>query len=241
MIIYPAIDLFESKAVRLTRGDYDRMTIYSDDPVSVALGFKATGASAVHVVDLEGARDSKPANFDVIKLIVSQSGLDVQVGGGIRTFETITKYLDTGVKRVILGTAAASEPGFLNRAVREFGDSIAVSADIKDGFVAIKGWTELSAIDIFGFCGRISEAGVRTLICTDISKDGLLGGTNIGLYKTLREELTTTLIASGGISAPEEIKALAGLGIDGAIIGKALYEGRINLAEAVRLAAEYDK
>jgi len=235
--IYPAIDLYEGKAVRLARGDYARMTIYSDDPVSVALGFKAAGASSVHVVDLEGARDSIPANFDVIKLIVSQTGLDVQVGGGIRNFETIRKYLDTGVKRVIMGTAAASEPGFLSRAVREFGDAIAVSADIKDGFVAIKGWTELSELDIFGLCSRITEAGVRTLICTDISKDGLLGGANIGLYKTLREELAITLIASGGISAVEEIKSLSELGIDGAIIGKALYEGRISLAEAVRLAA----
>ena len=237
MKIYPAIDLYEGKAVRLARGDYARMTIYSDDPVSVALGFKAAGASSVHVVDLEGARDSIPANFDVIKLIVSQTGLDVQVGGGIRNFETIRKYLDTGVKRVIMGTAAASEPGFLSRAVREFGDAIAVSADIKDGFVAIKGWTMLSELDIFGLCSRITEAGVRTLICTDISKDGLLGGANIGLYKTLREELAITLIASGGISAVEEIKSLSELGIDGAIIGKALYEGRISLAEAVRLAA----
>ena len=241
MIIYPAIDLYERKAVRLKRGDYAQMTVYSEKPVSVALGFKKAGAAAIHVVDLEGARDGKPANFETIRQIISQSGLEVQVGGGIRTYETIEKYLDIGVRRVILGTAAVSEPGFLAKAVSDFSDSIAVAADIKDGLVAIKGWTELSDLDIFSFCDRVSETGVRTLICTDVSKDGLLGGANIGLYKTLREKLSAALIASGGVSSAEEIKTLTRLGIDGAIIGKALYEGRLDLTEAVRLAALDDK
>jgi len=209
------------------------MTVYSDDPVSVARGFRETGATAAHIVDLEGARDGAPANLDVIGRIASETSLDIQVGGGIRTAEVIEKYLSIGVKRVILGTAAVTTPGFLAEAVRTFGDAIAVSIDIKDGFVAIKGWTELSDRDAPGFCRAVQEAGVRTLICTDISKDGMLGGTNIELYRTLRETLSMALIASGGVSTIEEIKTLSALGMDGAILGKALYTGKIELAEAL--------
>ena len=234
MTIYPAIDLYEGKAVRLIRGDYEQMTVYSDDPVSVALGFKEAGATAVHVVDLAGARDGKPTSFDVIKRIVEQSGLLVQVGGGIRTRDIIKQYLDIGVKRTILGTAAVSTPGFLAEMVSTYGDAIAVSVDIKDGLVAIKGWTELSDQDALTFCEAVENIGVKTLISTDISKDGLLGGTNIELYRTLREKLSMTLIASGGITSVEEVKTLAELGMDGAILGKAIYTGNIDLAEAIR-------
>jgi len=233
LTIYPAIDLFEGKAVRLLRGDYEQMTVYSEDPVSVALGFKASGASAVHVVDLEGARDGAPANFDIIRRIAAESGLFTQVGGGIRTAATIEKYLGAGVRRVILGTAAVSADGFLLETVNAYGDSIAVSADIKDGFVAIKGWTQVSDQDILGFCRAVEAAGVKTLICTDISKDGLLEGTNMELYQTLRAKLDISLIASGGITSLDEIKTLAALGMDGAILGKALYTGNIDLAEAL--------
>jgi len=233
MTIYPAIDIYESKVVRLTRGDYTQMTVYSSDPVAVAHGFKDAGACAVHVVDLEGARDGKPANYEVIRQIAALPGLDVQVGGGIRTAETIEKYLSVGVRRVILGTAAVSESGFLQETVRAFGDAIAVSADINDGFVAIKGWTELSDQNAHDFCQTVEKLGVRTLICTDISKDGLLGGTNMELYRTLREKLSVTLIASGGITSLDEIKALSALGMDGAILGKALYTGNIDLKEAL--------
>ena len=233
MIIYPAIDLYDGKAVRLLRGDYEQMTVYSDDPVEVARGFKASGASAIHVVDLEGARDGKPANFGVIERIVSETGLEIQVGGGIRTADTVEKYLGMGVQRVILGTAAVSSPGFLSQMVKAYGDAIAVSADIKDGYVAIKGWLEVSDKDIFSFCRTIEEIGVKTLICTDISKDGLLSGTNIELYRTLKEKLSISLIASGGVTRLEEIKTLSALGIDGAILGKALYAGSIDLAEAI--------
>jgi len=233
MTIYPAIDLYEGKVVRLTRGDYAKMEIYSDDPVSVARGFRDAGAAALHVVDLEGARDGKPANFDVIREIVSGSGLETQVGGGIRTADVVRKYLETGVRRVILGTAAVSAQGFLREMTLEFGDAIAVSADIKDGRIAIKGWTELSNMDAPEFCEIVADIGVQTLICTDISKDGLLGGTNIGLYRTLRGQMKIRLIASGGISSIDEIHTLSALGMDGAILGKALYTGAIDLAAAI--------
>ena len=236
MTIYPAIDLYEGKAVRLARGDYAQMTVYSDDPLSVARSFREAGATSAHIVDLEGARDGKPANFDLIGRITAGSGLDIQVGGGIRTAATIEKYLDAGVKRVILGTAAVSAPGFLRETIRIFGDVIAVSADIKDGLIAVKGWTELSDCGLFEFCRTIDELGVRTLICTDISKDGLLEGTNLELYRTLRDKLSMRLIASGGITSIDEIRALAALGADGAILGKALYTGDIDLSEAIRIS-----
>ncbi|MDR0491392.1 MAG: 1-(5-phosphoribosyl)-5-[(5-phosphoribosylamino)methylideneamino]imidazole-4-carboxamide isomerase [Oscillospiraceae bacterium] len=236
MTIYPAIDLYEGKAVRLTRGDYAQMTIYSDDPAATARGFKEAGATAIHVVDLEGARDGEPVNFGCIKRIVDESGLEIQAGGGIRTRETIEKYLSIGVKRVILGTAAVSKPGFVQETVARFGGAIAVSVDIKDGFVAIKGWTETSDMDALGFCRTIEETGVKTIICTDISKDGLLSGTNMELYRTLRARLNIAIIASGGITSLDEIKTLSALGIDGAILGKALYAGSLDLAEAIRAA-----
>ena len=234
MIIYPAIDLFEGKAVRLMRGDYAQMTVYSDDPVSVALGFKQAGASAAHIVDLEGARSGIPANFGVIERIACESGLDIQVGGGIRTADVVEKYLKAGVRRVILGTAAVSAKGFLPEMVSAFGGAVAVSVDIKDGFVAIKGWTELSDKDALGFCRTVEALGVQTLICTDISKDGVLGGTNMELYRTLRETLSVNLIASGGITTIDEIKALSALCMDGAILGKAMYAGNIKLNEAIK-------
>ncbi|MCL2628862.1 MAG: 1-(5-phosphoribosyl)-5-[(5-phosphoribosylamino)methylideneamino]imidazole-4-carboxamide isomerase [Oscillospiraceae bacterium] len=238
MIIYPAIDLYEGKAVRLKRGDYEQMTIYSDDPVSVAKGFKTCGATALHIVDLEGARDGEPKNFDLIKKITAETGLFVQVGGGIRTRDTIEEYINAGVGRVILGTAAISKHGFLRDMVAEFSDAIAVSADIKDGFVAIKGWTEVSNQDALDFCGEVERLGVKTLICTDISKDGMQGGSNIELYRTLRSKLPIALIASGGVSTIDEIKVLAELGMDGAILGRALYENEIDLAEAGALKGD---
>jgi len=233
MTIYPAIDLYEGKAVRLERGDYARMTVYSDDPVSVALGFQSAGAVAAHIVDLEGARDGKPANFDVIERIIKESGLEVQVGGGIRSVDYIEEYLRIGVRRVILGTAAVSVPGFLAEIVSAYGGAVAVSVDIKDGLVAIKGWTEVSDQKAPDFCRTVQELGVRTLICTDISKDGLLGGTNMNLYRELRGMLSINLIASGGISSLDEIKALSALGMDGAILGKALYTGVLELSECI--------
>jgi len=234
MTIYPAIDLYEGKAVRLKRGDYKQMTIHNNDPLSAAYTFKEAGAKALHIVDLEGARDGKPANYDVIKRIASETDLFIQVGGGIRTPEIIEKYLAIGVRRVILGTAAVSQSGFLGEMVDKFNKSIAVSVDIKDGFVAIKGWTEVSAQNAIEFCGTVSDVGVQTLICTDISKDGMLSGTNMDLYETLRSKLSIGIIASGGVSTIDEIKTLSALRVDGAILGKALYTGDINLEEAVK-------
>jgi len=237
MTIYPAIDLYAGKVVRLTKGDYAQMKIYSDDPVSVAHGLMEAGAVAVHIVDLEGARDGRPANFGVIQNIVEKSQLEAQVGGGIRDMEKIEKYLSIGVKRVILGTAAITSTGFLQEAVARFNAAIAVSADIKDGYVAIKGWTELSEFGIFDFCKNIEKLGVRTLICTDISKDGLLGGANAELYKELRKATKMYLIASGGVTSTEDIETLSAIGMDGAILGKALYEGKTDLAEAIKTAS----
>ena len=235
IIIYPAIDLYEGKAVRLQRGDYEQMTVYSDDPLSVALGFKKEGATSLHMVDLEGARDGKPANFNTIEKIASGSGLFIQVGGGIRSQEIIDKYLSAGVKRVILGTAAVSQKGFLKEMVGTYGDAIAVSVDIKDGLVAIKGWTETSDMEAINFCETVESIGVQTVICTDISKDGMLSGTNMELYQTLRSKLSIGLIASGGVTSTEEIIKLSDLGMNGAILGKALYTGDIDLAKAVKL------
>jgi len=233
MIIYPAIDIYDGKTVRLKRGDYAQMIKYSDDPVAVAQEFEKIGASAVHVIDLEGARDGKPANFDLINRIATETDLFIQVGGGIRTPETIERYLKLDVKRTILGTAAISTSGFLQEMVSRYGEAIAVSVDIKDGFVAIKGWTEVSAKDALSFCDTVEELGVQTLICTDISKDGMQSGTNIDLYRTLREKLSIKLIASGGVTTIDEIKILSEIGMDGVILGMALYTGAIKLSKAL--------
>ena len=233
MIIYPAIDIYDGKTVRLKRGDYAQMIKYSDDPVAVAQEFEKIGASAVHVIDLEGARDGKPANFDLINRIATETDLFIQVGGGIRTPETIERYLKLDVKRTILGTAAISTSGFLQEMVNRYGEAIAVSVDIKDGFVAIKGWTEVSAKDALSFCDTVEELGVQTLICTDISKDGMQSGTNIDLYRTLREKLSIKLIASGGVTTIDEIKILSEIGMDGVILGMALYTGAIKLSKAL--------
>ena len=233
MTIYPAIDLYEGKAVRLLRGEYDQMTIYSDNPAETASGFKAAGATHLHVVDLAGARDGKPANFETIEQIVAKTDLQVQVGGGIRDIDTIEKYLGIGIKKVILGTAAVAQDGFLKEVTKKYGAAIAVSADIKDGKIALKGWTEVSDEDSMSFCKTVEDIGVKTLICTDISKDGLMQGTNMELYETLRKELGLYIIASGGVSTLEEIKTLSKWGVDGAILGKALYTKAIDLSAAI--------
>lgn len=231
--IYPAIDIIKGKVVRLKRGDYEQMTVYNDDPVFVALKFKKAGAKALHVVDLEGAREGKPMNFEVIAKIAAETGLRTQVGGGIRTAQTVEMYLKAGISRVILGTAAVAQQGLLAKLVAKFSDAIAVSADIKDGMVAVKGWTEVSNQDISAFCAAVKNIGVKTIICTDISKDGMQQGSNIELYRTLKKELDIDIIASGGVSSIEEIKTLSEIGISGAILGKALYEGSINLSDAL--------
>ncbi|MCI5886022.1 MAG: 1-(5-phosphoribosyl)-5-[(5-phosphoribosylamino)methylideneamino]imidazole-4-carboxamide isomerase [Clostridiales bacterium] len=236
MYILPAIDLFDKKAVRLFRGDYDKMTVYSDNPVDVAMKFKEAGAQYIHLVDLEGAKDGTMPNYDAVKSIVKESGLRAEIGGGIRTEEAVKAYIDAGVERVILGTAAVEHPEFLERTVNTYGDKIAVGVDLKDGYVAIKGWTEKSSLTGIDFCRKLQEMGVRTVIATDISKDGAMQGTNRLLYRKLREEFTMDIIASGGVSSIDDILALKEMNCTGAIIGKAYYTGAIDLKEAVEVA-----
>jgi len=237
MYIFPAIDLIGGKAVRLIKGDYAQLTVYSDDPTSVAKEFEAAGAKYLHLVDLDGAKDGTMANFDTIKAITKSTSLSVEVGGGIRSLERIQAYIDIGVDRVILGTAAVTDPAFLRAAVERYGEKVVVGVDIKDGYVAIKGWTEVSALSCFDFCRQLHEIGVKTIICTDISKDGMMSGTNRELYRTLYDEFPKLrIIASGGVSSMEDISVLSNMGLFGAIVGKALYTGAIQLSEAIFLA-----
>ncbi len=236
MVIYPAIDLFDGKAVRLYKGDYSRMTVYNDDPVSVAQDFLEKGASHIHLVDLEGAREGTTPNLEVVCAIKRATGLFCEIGGGIRSMDVIGRYLDTGIDRVILGTAAVTEPGFVEAAVRKYGDRIAVGIDIKDGLVAIRGWTETSEHDAIDFCKKMAAIGVKTLICTDISKDGAMEGANHSLYRQLSETLKLQIIASGGVSSLADVQKLAAIGLHGAIIGKAYYTGAIQLTEAIEVA-----
>jgi phosphoribosylformimino-5-aminoimidazole carboxamide ribotide isomerase len=238
MILFPAIDLFNGCAVRLIKGDYAQMTVYSDKPWKVARSFEEAGAAWLHVVDLEGARDGTTANFETVRRLAEETGLKIEVGGGIRARAVIERYIGIGVHRVILGTAAITQPGFVGEMVALFGDKIAVGIDIKDGMVAIRGWTEVTGTECFDFCRRMESVGVKTIICTDISKDGVLGGTNLDLYRRLSAEMPMDIIASGGVSTMDDIRALCSIGVCGAILGKALYEGKISLKAAIELTAE---
>lgn len=236
MLIFPAIDLYDKKAVRLLKGDYAQMTVYSERPEEIAKDFEAAGAKCIHIVDLEGAKDGATPNLDTVKKITDSCNLFTEVGGGIRSMEAVDKYISIGADRVILGTAAVTDEEFLKSAVEKYGDKIAVGVDIKDGYVAIKGWTEKSAYSCFEFCKRLEDMGVKTLICTDISKDGAMQGTNHELYKELSERFSMQITASGGVSTIDDVNRLAELGIYGAIIGKAYYTGAIDLREAVKAA-----
>ena len=236
MNIFPAIDILGGCAVRLFKGDYDQMTIYSTQPAEIAKDFEAAGARFIHLVDLEGAKSGTTPNIETIKQIRAESSLFIEVGGGIRSMEVIRTYLDAGVNRVILGTAAVNDPDFLKEAVETYGEKIAVGVDIKDGYVAIKGWTEKSEHDGMEFCRKMQELGVKTIICTDISKDGAMKGTNRELYRQLSEELHIDIIASGGVSSIDDVKALAEMNLYGAIIGKAYYTGAIDLAKALEVS-----
>ena len=236
MVIYPAIDLYDGKAVRLYKGDYAQMTVYSENPVEVAKDFAAKGASHIHLVDLEGAKSGLTPNFETVCAIKKATGLFCEIGGGVRSMDTVRTYLDAGIDRVIRGTAAVTEPGFVEEAVGRYGDRIAVGIDIKDGYVAIKGWTEKSDLEAFAFCARMEKLGVKTLICTDISKDGAMQGANHALYRELFRRFDMQIIASGGVSSLEDVEKLAQLDIHGAIIGKAYYTGAVDLAEAIGVA-----
>jgi phosphoribosylformimino-5-aminoimidazole carboxamide ribotide isomerase len=233
MILYPAIDIYEKKAVRLTRGEYAQMTFYSDDVPMIAKSFRDAGAERMHMVDLEGARTGETPNFDVIARAVSESGLFTEVGGGIRSEEVVKRYLDAGISRVILGTASARDPAFLADMLQKFGEKIAVGVDIKDGYVATHGWTQTTDETCDQAFSRLEKLGVKTVILTDISRDGMLSGANNQLYARLSQKTPIEIIASGGVSTVEDIRALAALGIHGAILGKALYEKKITLSDAL--------
>ncbi|MBP3599531.1 MAG: 1-(5-phosphoribosyl)-5-[(5-phosphoribosylamino)methylideneamino]imidazole-4-carboxamide isomerase [Clostridia bacterium] len=236
MKIFPAIDLYDGKAVRLYKGDYDNMTVYSENPIEIARDFEKKGAKFVHLVDLEGAKDGTTPNLNIVKQIANETELFTEIGGGIRSMETVDKYLQNGVDRVILGTAAVNDQAFLKEAIAKYGDRIAVGVDIKDGFVAIKGWLEKSEYNCSQFCEKMQSLGVKTLICTDISKDGAMQGTNRELYKELSQKFNLDITASGGVSTIDDIKALRTLDLYAAIIGKAYYIGAIDLKEALEAA-----
>ena len=236
MKIFPAIDLYDNKAVRLFKGDYKQMTVYSDNPVAVAEEFKRQGAEQIHVVDLAGAKSGVPEHTEMVKAIVNRTGLFVEIGGGIRTMATVDAYIGAGAGRVILGTSAVTDEAFLISALEKYGEKIAVGADISDGKIAIRGWIEKSAYGVDGFLSKMQSLGVRTVICTDVSKDGAMKGANQELYKRLNETFEMNFIASGGVSSIEDIKTLSQNGVYGAIIGKAYYVGSIDLAQAIEVA-----
>ena len=239
MILFPAIDLIDGKAVRLYKGDYAQMTVYSDDPVSVARSFEQAGATHLHVVDLQGARDGGTPNFRTVANIIKGTSLCVEIGGGIRDMDTVEKYLNAGAFRVILGTAALTDPEFLVQAVTKYGDKIAVGADLRDGMVATHGWQETSQVSGYEFIENMQSIGVKVIICTDISKDGVMGGTNRALYKQLQAAFPDMqFTASGGISDLETVKTLADMHMYGAILGKALYTGAIDLSLALQEVRE---
>ncbi|MBQ8858732.1 MAG: 1-(5-phosphoribosyl)-5-[Clostridia bacterium] len=236
MYIFPAIDLFEGKAVRLFKGDYNQMTVYNENPAAVAVAFAAQGASHLHLVDLEGAKSGLTPNLSTVRAILEKTGMFTEIGGGIRSMETVKTYLQAGISRVILGTAAVTDTEFLRRAADAYGDKIAVGADIKDGRIAIRGWTETAEETAEEFCTRMQGYGISTVICTDISKDGAMMGANHALYRDLSARFKMNFIASGGVSSMEDVRRLTEMGLYGAIIGKAYYTGAINLKEAIEVA-----
>jgi len=236
MILLPAIDLYEKMAVRLFKGDYTNMTVYSKNPIEVARDFEAKGAKYIHMVDLEGAKDGTCPNFEVVASVAANTSLKVEIGGGIRNIETVQRYLDAGVSRVILGTAAVNDEAFLQAAVTKYGEKIAVGADVRDGCIAIKGWLEKSAVTLEDLLQKMEALGVKNVICTDISRDGAMRGTNLELYKVLSKKYKLDITASGGVSTMDDIRKLREMGIYGAIIGKAYYTGAIDLKEALEVA-----
>ena len=236
MLILPAIDLYDKKAVRLYKGDYNEMTVYSNNPIEIARKFQECGATFIHMVDLEGAKNGTTPNIDEVRRVVEYTDLKVEIGGGIRDEETVQKYIDLGVERVILGTAAVTDDEFLRKMVSKYKQAIAVGVDLKDGYIAIKGWTEKSQLTADEFFSHLSDIGVKTVICTDISKDGAMQGTNRELYKELSEKYPMDIVASGGVSSIDDIKALKEMNLYGAILGKAYYIGAVDLKEAVEVA-----
>lgn len=236
MIILPAIDLFHGQAVRLLRGDYSKMTVYDPEPVNTAMKFKSEGAQWIHVVDLEGAKSGEAVNIDTVMRIREACGLKCEAGGGVRDMAAVERYVNSGIDRVILGTSAVNDEEFLREAVKNFAERIAVGVDIKNGNVAVKGWLEDSGVNALAFCRKMQDIGVKILISTDISRDGAMIGTNRSLYAELSKTLSINIIASGGVSSLDDVKALSSLGLHGAIIGKAYYTGAVKISEAIEAA-----
>lgn len=236
MIILPAIDLLGRKAVRLLKGDYNQVTVYSDSPLEVAEKFKSLGATHIHMVDLDGAKYGTAPNMDIVAEVAEKTGLFIEIGGGIRSMETVKKYIDAGIFRVILGTAAICDEDFLKEAVKAYGEKIAVGADVKDGKIAVKGWLEQSDVTLDEFFLKMQDLGVKNIICTDISRDGAMRGTNLELYRELSEKYSLDITASGGVSSIEDVKRLREMNLYGAIIGKAYYTGAVDLKEAIEVA-----
>lgn len=236
MIILPAIDLLGRKAVRLLKGDYNQVTVYSDSPLEVAEKFKSLGATHIHMVDLDGAKYGTAPNMDIVAEVAEKTGLFIEIGGGIRSMETVKKYIDAGISRVILGTAAICDEDFLKEAVKAYGEKIAVGADVKDGKIAVKGWLEQSDVTLDEFFLKMQDLGVKNIICTDISRDGAMRGTNLELYRELSAKYSLDITASGGVSSIEDVKRLRKMNLYGAIIGKAYYTGAVGLEEAIEVA-----
>ena len=236
MIILPAIDLLGRKAVRLLKGDYNQVTVYSDSPLEVAEKFKSLGATHIHMVDLDGAKYGTAPNMDIVSEVAEKTGLFIEIGGGIRSMETVKKYIDAGISRVILGTAAICDEDFLKEAVKTYGEKIAVGADVKDGKIAVKGWLEQSDVTLDEFFLKMQDLGVKNIICTDISRDGAMRGTNLELYRELSAKYSLDITASGGVSSIENVKRLREMNLYGAIIGKAYYTGAVDLKEAIEVA-----
>lgn len=236
MNILPAIDLYDKKAVRLLKGDYNRMTVYSENPIEIARDFEKKGAKFIHMVDLEGAKDGTTPNLEIVAQVARETSLFVEIGGGIRSMETLEKYFNAGVCRAILGTVAVTDEEFLKRAVSKYGEKIAVGADVKDGYIAIKGWLEKSTLTLDAFFEKMQKIGVKAVICTDISKDGAMRGTNLQMYKELSSKYSVDIIASGGVSTLDDVIELRKMNLYGAIIGKAYYIGAIDLEKAIEVA-----
>lgn len=236
MEIFPAIDLYDNKAVRLFKGDYAQMTVYSNDPVSVAQDFENKGARYIHMVDLAGAKEGKPVHLSIVKAVAEKTKLFIEIGGGIRSMGSVDAYINAGANRVIIGTSAVENQAFLMEALAKYGDKIAVGADVKDGKIAVKGWIEKSEYGLDEFLQKMQELGVKTVICTDVSKDGAMKGANVELYKHISDNFSLQVIASGGVSSIENIKEIKNSGAYGAIVGKAYYIGAIDLAQAIEVA-----
>ena len=237
MKIYPAIDIIDGRCVRLSQGDYKQVSIYSENPAEVAKKWESMGAEYLHLVDLDGARKGTAHNDDTVKNILKEVSIPVQIGGGIRTLEDIQSKLDMGITRVILGTVAVTDPNLTKKAIAKFGSAVAVGVDASNGKVAITGWTSVSDLDSVTLIGQLKEIGVDTVIYTDVAKDGMMSGPNIPMYREIAKlSNAPNIIAAGGVTTIDDVKALTETGISGAIIGKALYLDSINLKEAISVA-----